>query len=63
MQFGWPLPKRKDLIEKLARTTGRPVHTVFFQQRRLDLPIHPISVELLSEGEVDIWASDCKLWN
>lgn len=45
MQFGWPLPKRKDLIEKLSRTTGRPVHTVFFQQRRLDLAIHPVSIE------------------
>jgi hypothetical protein len=45
MQLGWPLPKRKDFIEKLSRTTGRPVHTVFFQQRRIDLPTHPISVE------------------
>lgn len=45
MQLGWPLPKRKDFIEKLSRTAGRPVHTVFFQQRRIDLPTHSVSIE------------------
>lgn len=45
MQLGWPLLKRKDLIEKLSRTSGRPLHTVFFQQRRIDLPVYPISID------------------
>lgn len=45
MQMGWPLPKRKDWIEKLAKVVGRPVHTIYFQGRRQDLPIHSVSVD------------------
>jgi len=45
MQFGWPLPKRKEFIERLNRQPLARVHTVYFQGRRQDLAIHNIPIE------------------
>lgn len=45
MQLGWPLPKRRELIERLAKQPTGRLHTVYFQGRPQDLQTHKVSIE------------------
>jgi len=46
MELGWPLPKRKDLIQKLNQEPLKLVHTVYFQGQRQDLAMRRVPIGL-----------------
>lgn len=46
MELGWPLPKRKELLARLGKEPGKTFHTVYFQNKRQDLPIRTVPIEL-----------------
>lgn len=45
MQLGWPLPKRREHIERLTKQPTGRLHTVYFQGRPQDLQTHKVSIE------------------
>ena len=46
MQLGWPLPKRREMLQRLSKEPGKTFHTVYFQGRRQDLPVRVVSLDL-----------------
>src|SRR5262249_29316909 len=46
MELGWPLPKRKELIQRLRSERTTQSLPLYFQGRRQDLPIHRIPIGL-----------------
>ncbi|MGA3036412.1 MAG: hypothetical protein ABSE64_02915 [Vulcanimicrobiaceae bacterium] len=46
MKFGWPYPRRIDLIEKVQKQSGRPTAQVPFQGTVLNLPLYNVPIEM-----------------
>lgn len=45
MQLGWPLPKRKEWIQRLKSEPAKRLDSIFFQGRLQDLSVHTVPIE------------------